>query len=365
MLGDTPSKRRFLLTDPSDGSGVFPQGKVGILAAPGGTGKSYALLHIAIAVALGNTAFGQGRGWKAEQGRVLFLFGEDDREEVVRRLHYVARAAGVISEEDTGLLERNLKMMALAGQAVSLTTALDAKNDLLPETLRGLEARKILAEAAAAGAPYSLVILDPLSRFAGPDVETDNAAATRFIQVLESFAGADCGGPSVLISHHERKRQKEDDPESADAMRGSSALKDGVRWVARLFQQPRKDGAPDLVGLRVVKTNLTKPGIKLTLCRSPDSHGALQVASDDAIAAYANASGNGKSSRDGVSVAARVLQSLADGPASGNELATARLHVHLRKVGQTCRELESQGLIERLGKKWTLRGTTTTGATQA
>src|SRR5882724_3072156 len=104
----TPPRRRFLLKVPGDGTGVFPAGKVGVLSAPGGTGKSFALMHIAFAVATGTTAFGEGMGWTAEgPGRVLFLFGEDDREEVERRLHHVLQASGITSDEDLGLIEGN------------------------------------------------------------------------------------------------------------------------------------------------------------------------------------------------------------------------------------------------------------------
>ncbi|HEY4885614.1 MAG TPA: AAA family ATPase [Myxococcales bacterium] len=350
----TPPRRRFLLTVPGDGTGVFPAGKVGVLSAPGGTGKSYALMHIAFAVATGSTAFGEGVGWKAEgPGRVLFLFGEDDREEVDRRLHHVLDASGLISDDDVKLIERNLDLMPLCGQPVALTTSLESGVTVLPETQRCEELRQILGEAVADGHPYTLVVLDPLSRFAGPDVEIDNAAATRFIQVLESLASPGCGGPSLLISHHERKRQLTDDPDSADPMRGASALKDGVRWVARLEPRKRKENGPDLLKLRVVKTNYTKPGLNLTLCRPPDWHGALRVATDDEIAAYEQSTTRG-TREAGVGLPEKILAELARGAASTNELAGDRLHVNKRTVSEACDRLEEEGQIQRQGKKWAL-----------
>jgi len=350
----TPPRRRFLLTVPGDGTGVFPAGKVGVLSAPGGTGKSYALMHLAFAEATGATAFGEGKGWKAAGGRVLFLFGEDDREEVERRLHnVVVKGSEFLSDEDLALIERNLDLMPLCGQPVALTTSLDSELALLPETQRCDEVRQILREAAAEGRAYSLVILDPLSRFAGTDVETDNAAATRFVQVLESFTSTECGEPSLIISAHERKRQMNDDPETADAMRGSSALKDAFRWVARLEQRPRKENAPDLLRLRVVKTNLTKPGLHLNLCRPPDWHGALRAASDDELAAYEQSTTRG-TRESGVGLPEKMLAELARGAASTNELARDRLHVNKRTVSEVCDRLEKDGKIERQGKKWAL-----------
>ena len=48
-----------------------------------------------------------------------------------------------------------------------------------------------------------LVILDPQSRFAGLDAETDNASGTAFIQACESIANAT--GANVLVTVHTNK----------------------------------------------------------------------------------------------------------------------------------------------------------------
>jgi hypothetical protein len=262
------------------------------------------------------------------------------------------RAAGVVSDDDVELVLRNLDLIPACGLPVALTTSLDTDLGLLPETLRCHELREMVRAAAADGRPYSLVILDPLSRFAGTDVETDNAAATRFVQVLESLTCEECGRPSVLISAHERKKQRDDDPDSADPIRGSSALKDGLRWVARLDQKKRKDGAPDLQVLRVVKTNLTRSGLKLTLCRPPDWHGALRVATEDEVEAYDQKSGRVEAD-DSALPDEKILAELAKGPASGNGLVK-ELHVHKTAIGTACTRLEEQGRIARSGQKWTL-----------
>jgi hypothetical protein len=347
-----PPQRKYLLTAVDDGAGVFPAGKVGALAAPGGGGKSWVLMQLAVAVATGGTWLGDGKGWKAARGRVLYVLGEEDVEEAMRRLHYAMRAAGAVSDEDVELVRRNLDLIPACGLPVALTTSLDTDLGLLPETQRCHELREMVRAAAAEGRPYSLVILDPLSRFAGTDVETDNAAATRFVQVLESLTSEECGRPSVLISAHERKKQRDDDPDSADPIRGSSALKDAFRLVMRLDQRKRKDGAPDLQTLRVVKTNLTRSGLKLTLCRPRDWHGALRVATEDEIEAYDQRSAKPESD-GGAALPDKILAELAKGPASGNELSK-ELHVHKTAIGIACAQLKDQGRIGRRGQKWTL-----------
>src|SRR6266850_772031 len=104
---------------------------------------------------------------------------------------------------------------------------------------------------------------------------------------------------------------------SPDPMRGASALKDGVRWVARLEPRKRKENGPDLLKLRVVKTNYTKPGLNLTLCRPPDWHGALRVATNDEIAAYEQSTSARGGREPGSAVSDRILDELTKGPASG------------------------------------------------
>ena len=97
---------------------------------------------------------------------------------------------------------------------------------------------------------WDVVILDPLSRFAGPDVEVDNAAATRLIQVLERFTQLP-GAPTILVAHHTNKSSRDKDSErSSSAVRGSSALVDGARWVGDL-----EPVIADYACFRVVKSN--------------------------------------------------------------------------------------------------------------
>jgi hypothetical protein len=91
------------------------------------------------------------------------------------------------------------------------------------------------AEAERNGEGWDLIVLDPQSRFAGPDVESDNSAATRLMQVLERFTSLP-GNPAVLISHHVAKHARGSNKpvDGAVAIRGSSAIVDGARWAATL-----------------------------------------------------------------------------------------------------------------------------------
>src|SRR5262249_22451694 len=103
-LRASPPPRQYMLRDAKNGNGVFVQGKVGLLASPGGSGKTWALNQLAISMATGVSWFGDG-GWApVKAGRVLLALAEEDRAEVERRLHYSARASGAFSDEQLEMI---------------------------------------------------------------------------------------------------------------------------------------------------------------------------------------------------------------------------------------------------------------------
>lgn len=283
---EDPPPRVYLLHDAGTGEGVLVKGKVGLFAAVGGTGKSWAFAGLAVAVASGRTWFGPG-GWApARPGRVLILLAEEDAGEVMRRLHFCAREAGITSDADLAEMCANLDAFGLTGTSVALTSTSD-DDSKLPLTSFAKELHRRVLDAAIEGTPYDLIIIDPLSRFAGGDVEKDNAAATRWVQTAEMLTSPECGEPSVLAAHHLRKPGKDDDQSSASLIRGASALVDGVRWAAILEQQKRIEGSADLLILRVVKSNGAPPRDPITLCRPSDGNeGVIRVATRGEVASH-------------------------------------------------------------------------------
>jgi len=218
-----PDPRRWLLTD------ALPLGKCGLLAAGGGVGKTTALVQLALAVALGGHKNGTPRTWLGlpvdpTPGRVLLALGEEDAEEVRRRF-YTAAQAERLSPAEAERARENLIIVPLAGVGVALVDENGVPSPVHEELAMTLTELK--------GAPWRLVVLDPLSRFAGGDTETDNAAATRLVQAVEALAQAPNGsiGPTVLVAHHSSKAGVKEG--NAD-VRGSSAIHDGFRWVATL-----------------------------------------------------------------------------------------------------------------------------------
>jgi hypothetical protein len=272
---DYPPRRRYLLTREGTGDdagkravGFLPRGKVGILAAAGGAGKTMALVQLALSVATGRQWFGEYDVPTDEQGHVLLALGEEDAEEVHRRLHYAFRVMWPSNEpkhaqereEAARLAQERITVLPLAGKPVGFV-ATDRATREVSATPAHAQLVQLLTQA---GHDWSLVVLDPLSRFAGADTESDAAAATRFIQSVETLVDVP-GRPTVLLAAHTTKnsRKGDDNPNDATAVRGSSALTDGARWAMTMMPEPQNflQSSP-YVHLELVKSNygpLDKP----------------------------------------------------------------------------------------------------------
>lgn len=211
--------------------GLLPRSEVGFLIAAGGVGKSFACIQLALAVAT-------GRKWLdyfivPKTGRVLLLLGEEKLKQAHRRFHDLASSMR-LTDEQVRLAKENIVMLPLAGVIAPLVTQ-DGTSTAETDVMAFLRARMAESE-------WTLVIIDPLSRFAGADTEKDNVQATRFVQVAETLCKVP-GAPTVLFAHHTNKASRADDaprPSAADA-RGASGTTDGGRWCANLMR--KKGGA--------------------------------------------------------------------------------------------------------------------------
>jgi len=198
----------------------FRSGTVGALVAPGGAGKSYLALEIAMAVAAagvlksGEEIF----GFSPDPGktkRVDYLSGEDDetvlRERVYRIAGHLNARADVLKAIDDNLSIRNL-----VGNTPDLT---DEKSlECVIKTCEGAR----------------LVIIDTLSRFHAKD-ENSNSDMAGVVRNLEKIAKATHA--SLLFLHHSGKGAATGGMGNRQqAARGASALIDNARWAA--YVQP-------------------------------------------------------------------------------------------------------------------------------
>ena len=273
--------RRWLLK--RDGNGVLPLGKLGIFAAAGGAGKTMACIQLALAVATGRQWLGAFDVPVEGVGHVLLALGEEDAEEVRRRMYHAAKAMKLTDGEKAKALE-SIVVIPLAGTHVALTQSEGKGDDVETGAAKALRERM-----TSGGDGWRLVIFDPLARFAGADAEKDNAAATRFIETAESFCKLP-GSPSVLIVHHSAQHARGGDSSKAEAnrdasqvARGATAITDGARWVASLTTEYTTIGEPQLERLaafQVIKSNYAAPMRESLMLRYQFDHGGALVALD-------------------------------------------------------------------------------------
>ena len=308
-----PPRREWLLSKMNENGkheGVLPLGKVGMLVAQGGAGKTIALCQLALSVAASPEGFSpEAKGARARlawlgfllsvnPGRVLLALGEEDAEEVHRRMYNAAKAMNLTPEERTRAAQR-IVALPLAGVPCAFIAGDDSE-----ETHVLAELRAKLAEESSKGDPFRLVLLDPLSRWAGADTEKDNAAATRFVQAIESLAAPKYGdgvhGPTVIVAHHIPKAAKTTSktPTAAVTARGVSALTDGARWEASLTvkREWKRKGGKERLGelpLRVLGFAVTKNNYAarydaehLLEVRPGDEGATLHVLTPEETAAY-------------------------------------------------------------------------------
>lgn len=250
-----PARRTWLLRDHRTSEGVLPLGKVGQLVAEGGGGKTMALVQLVVAVPNGGRWLGALD--VASPGRVLAILGEEDFEETQRRIFYAARAGKVAAPADGMIVT-----MPLAGLPSEMVCRDPDGNPTDAPFLRWLR------EYLRAHNDWRLIVIDPLSRFAGLDAEKDNAQATRFIEALESIAVQT--GATVLVAHHSNQSSRGGGRVGATASRGVTALVDGVRWAATMGVEQVEGLDPiarerlgELVTVSFVKSNYSRKGAGL------------------------------------------------------------------------------------------------------
>jgi RecA-family ATPase len=177
-------------------------GTVGALIAPGGAGKSWFALEIAIALAGGPDFLGVGI---RQTGDVLYLSAEDPALAIQHRLHTVSYAVRDTVDD----IAAHLEIVSLMGRPVDLN--LKPWSDAVKKMAKGRR----------------LVILDTLRRFHCAD-ENNGGEMASLLGILEGIAGDT--GASILFLHHAGKGSVlNGGGDIQQASRGSSVLTDNVR----------------------------------------------------------------------------------------------------------------------------------------
>lgn len=268
-LWERPPPRRWLLRRPTrsgnpcppwEGDGLLPLGKIGLLVADGGVGKTMAIIALAICIATGRPWFGYYRAGEEATGKVMLILAEEDDEEVHRRL-FATAAAMELTEAEREMVARRLVVLPTDGLTFSLADdAGDPTQDLLN-----------LRERLMAEGPWSLICADPFGQLVGLEAEVNNAVATRTLRSLRRLTTVP-GLPTLLLAHHAAL-----DAISAGKprSRGVTGIRNAARWEATLRAEDKGRG----VVFRQSKSNYSIPAEELRLLR--DDGGMLRAESEE------------------------------------------------------------------------------------
>lgn len=201
---------------------IFPglrAGQVGLLTAPGGTGKSFLLLEIAFSVASGEPMVNGLIPGAAGPVRVLNF--EDDEFDLENRGNSILREFADVEPGE------NLFVSALSGYSLGLV---DGRGGVSDEDVKWLKKQ-------CDG--MRLLILDPLSHCHCAD-ENSAPMMSKLVQVLKGVGRET--GTGILIAHHTAKAAAlNGQTDLQQSARGSSALVDAARVVLTLSKPKDED----------------------------------------------------------------------------------------------------------------------------
>ncbi len=256
-----PLKKAMLLdylTVNGKKTGFLPKGIVAMLVGAGGVGKTHLLSQLAISIANGtsflDTYNPTEHCGKDNRGNVFFGLGENQYDDIHRLLY---KATKQLRMKEKTLLDNDQALFA-ASKRIAPFSFCGQQSSFLENGKPSMYFRefKMRLEETAPKEGWALIILDPVSRLMGADAETDNAAATQFITLLEELTIDLPGNPTVLFAHHTNKAALQTISQNQTAARGSSALTDGVRWQCNYTKDNSSENINRSV-LKMTKSNFT------------------------------------------------------------------------------------------------------------
>lgn len=176
----------------------FPRGTTSMVVAPGGTGKTWFALQMAI------------RAAREDAGRKVFLWLSEDPEGIVKSRYDAIKEkvlVGANGTEDTQVTistEDPILLLEGKGRTVTLSSKFYAMRRELRE--------------------FDVIVIDPLLAFFGGD-ENDNSQARVFMQPFLNWARSE--NKTIIFLHHSRKG----DANGGSRARGAGAIVDAVRCV--------------------------------------------------------------------------------------------------------------------------------------
>lgn len=218
MFATEPPELQFVVKN------TIPRGVVGLLSAMGDTGKGMLLLDLALKICQDKTgmslkAFGNP---VTATGSAVIFAGEDTADEIHRRI-YKLMPGGLNGRIDPAKL--HIIPLPNTGGPFAIARKCRGSDEFC--LTEEFESIKTQLEAIP---DLALVVFDPLASFAGLDLNADPRAASYITGQLAALATAT--NAAVIVAHHIRKNDGITSPQEArDAIRGTTAIVDGVRFA--------------------------------------------------------------------------------------------------------------------------------------
>lgn len=218
----------------------LPRGEVGLLVAPGATGKSYFVLNLMLASLklTSNHLIDNTKNIKT-----LYVSLEDRLDDINRRMINYKNALGIQDINQLKVINDNFEIIAYKGADRLISKGIKSSNNQLWIELK----QNILNNKS------DLVIIDTfIKTYEGFD-ENSNPDMAKVLSYFNELA-IDCNC-SILLLHHTNKGAINPKNESSQAdSRGASSIVDNSRYVISLRNNDNSSG----VICKGVKTNFSR-----------------------------------------------------------------------------------------------------------
>lgn len=256
-----PQPRDFVIND------LLLAAKSAVLAGQGGVAKSQLVLQFGVAVALGLPIF----GFRTSAGSVILLMGEEDADEVYRRINAIAKAMHLTPEQKALLMQR-LRAFPLVGADIRLTKSISMSVESTGFSDEIVEAATQLEQQS--GLPVRLIGLDHAGLVHGGEFNSreDVVQTMRQVNYIAKTTGA-----AVLMLAHSPKSTAGSEMSSSQDVAGNAAWVDLSRaaFVMRCMSDAEgkklgigSDDRKRYVSLTTVKGNYIPTGDLIWLAKN-------------------------------------------------------------------------------------------------
>ena len=228
LLDTEPQPAQWLFKD------VLPCGELAVLAASGGTGKSFLMLQLAMHYAMGRS-WGPFEVNPATAGRVAVISAEDNRASMHRRIATLRThlPSTPTSKEEYTRMRANLRIPDMEGRIEPLIR--QVRNEVVETGYM-----QQLEDAIAADPTLRLLVLDPLV-FMHELNENDNMAMGRMVRRLAGMCHTH--NVTILLVHHFSKETVVAGSLGIGSIREASALVDNARCAWLMATMGRDEAA--------------------------------------------------------------------------------------------------------------------------